>query len=172
MRFNLQSDDLLRLQRHALQRALPKMPKRSAVFAVRVALWFCVAFTSFRLYKAHECCSATQPFIEQAGLFAFAAVLLFFASQHIFQSAYIRQAVQPGGWFLSEQEVVVTPEGLQHNSRLGQSSMPWTAFLWRTEDERNFYLYIDEGIGFVYPKSAIAEPEHQALLRERIAGEA
>jgi len=172
MSFTLQSDDLLRLQRFAMQRALPKMPRRGLVFALRAALWFCLAFAFFRLYRAHECCSATQSFIEQAGLFALAAVLLFVSSQHIFQSAYVRHAVQSGGWFLSEQNVVVTPEGLLHTSRLGQTNTPWSAYLWRAEDDRTFYLYIDEGIGFVYPKSAIAAPEDQALLRARVADEA
>ncbi len=172
MPFSLQPDDLPRLQRFALQRALPRLANRRLVFGLRALLWFCLAFALFRLFRAYDCCAATQPFIAQAGLSALAAAVLFAVTQYLWQKSYVQHAVAPGGWFLSEQDVAVTEQGIRHISRLGPQEVPWSAYLWRAEDDRNFYLFIDEGIGFVFPKTAISQQADQDLLRSRIAGEA
>ena len=171
MPFTLQPDDLPRMQRFALQRALPKLAYRRLVFGLRVLVWFCLAFALFRLVEAHDCCVATQPFITQAGFSALAAMVLFAVTQYVWQSSYLRHAVGPGGWFLSEQDVAVTEQGIRHSSRLGPQEVPWSAYLWRAEDERNFYLFIDEGIGFVFPKSAFPKQADQDLIRAQVAGE-
>ena len=169
MRFTLTSEDLGRMQRLAMERILSSMPSKRLLFFLRGASWFAIALAFFRLLRAHECCQATQPFLQQAAYAALAAVVLFAISNYVVRSAFAKGSVAAGGWFTSEQSVVVKEEHLLHGTRLGEVAYPWSAFLWRTEDERNFYLFIDQGIGFVFPKAAVPIPAEQDLIRAKVA---
>lgn len=168
MRFTLNSEDLSRMQRFAMQRVLSSMPNRRLLFGIRVLSWFAIAFAFFRLVRVHECCESTQPILQQAGYSALAAVVLFTASNYIVRSAFSRGSVSKDGWFTSEQSVSVEEEHITHITSLGEAKIAWSKFVGRAEDERNFYLFIDRSIGFVFPKSAIPDPNAQARIRTKV----
>jgi YcxB-like protein len=169
MHFTLQPDDMARMQRFAMQRVLSSTPRKPLLLGLRVLSWLAIAFLFFSLMKAYDCCESTQPYLTNAGYAAFAGAILFAASAYILRSGIAASTVTQGGWFLSQQSVSVSQSGLLHGSRLGEFNVPWSTFLWRAEDDRNFYLFVDQGIGFVYPKSAIPDESHQALVRAKVA---
>lgn len=63
----------------------------------------------------------------------------------------------------------VTATHLRLLSTLGDWQLPWSAFLWRAEDERNVYLLADTKMGIAIPLAAVPLAQHQALLREHVS---
>jgi YcxB-like protein len=168
MHFTLNTEDMTRMQRFAMQRVMSLLPNKSLIFGLRVLCWFAIAFMFFRFTKAYECCETTQPILQQAGYAALAAAVLFAVTNYILNLSLVGNAVIEGGWFLSQQSVSVHQGGLVHSTRLGESNIPWSAFVWRAEDDRNFYLFIDQGIGFVFPKASIPDTGQQGLIRANV----
>jgi hypothetical protein len=169
MHFTLKPDDMARMQRFAMGRVLSSMPNRSLVFGLRVLAWFAIALAFFNLLKAYEYYEDAQHSFQLAGYGAVAAIVLLGVTSYLQRAAFAKGTVTEGGWFLSQQSVQVSEDGLQHGSKLGTFSIPWSAFVWRAEDERNFYLFVDQGIGFAFPKVAIPDNAKQALLRTKVS---
>jgi hypothetical protein len=171
MPYTLEPQDLTRLQQIAMQRTLAVVANAGWMRWLQVGAWLLIALAFFCLFKAYECCGDARPFVAAALGALLAMGLWVVTANHFQQRAFAGAAVAPGGWFTSGHEVQVSESGVRHGTRLGETTMPWSALLWRAEDERNHYLFIDNAIGFVFPKAALSADE-QALIRQRVLDKA
>lgn len=166
--FILTADDFARLQRVMYKRLQRHAGNKPLLIALRVLSWAALAYSFLSFMRAQESSLAAKPFIGLAVLAALVAVALFAASATMGNKYILKASVRAGGWFMAPQQVLISELHVLHVSCFGQACIPWSVFVYRSEDERNFYLFVDPGIAFVFPKAAIADPAHQALIRDHI----
>ena len=82
------------------------------------------------------------------------------------QNVYRRASLSSDGWFLAEQSVNLTPDGLSATGTYGEVRYTWRAFRHLMEDEANLYLFIDNGHAFVLPKGALGSPDQVSQVKK------
>jgi hypothetical protein len=86
-------------------------------------------------------------------------IALMVAGMFFKQRTYRKVMLSPDSWFLSEQTVVLDPNGLLARGRYGEVHNPWSSFRYLAEDDKNLYLFLDNTQAFVLPKAAVGSSE-------------
>lgn len=78
-----------------------------------------------------------------------------------------RNFLRDGGMLLTSQTIELEEEKLTSItlSGAGLSRFAWAAFIGRTEDEKNFYLFLEPSYGFIIPKSAVDDAGLELIQR-------
>jgi hypothetical protein len=163
--FVLTRQDFDSLRRLALGRIAAKTPRNWSLLALHVLSWAAVGFALHKVFKAYECCSEVQGLLERGAIAAAVAVVLLAASFYVQRVDMSRKLLSDDGWFLSPQSVALDGDTLVHTCATGTMRVSWKAVLFRVEDERNFYLFIEPSSAFIFPKTAIAAIGAEQMVR-------
>src|SRR6185295_17195796 len=97
---------------------------------------------------------------------ALALGVAFFICQFYYKQHLIRRGcLSDDGWFLAEQTVDASADGLGIRTTRGHTSFNWTAFMHHAEDDANLYLFVDNAQAVVIPKSAFGSTDDAAQFR-------
>ncbi|TFZ07653.1 YcxB family protein [Ramlibacter humi] len=165
--FTLSRSDFTSFQRQVVK-VLRKTVPRSWAFLLQMAVWLFIGLavsTYLRLYDAAS--EYRRPLAIVGGLTVLAVVVFVLARVapgRIVQKHLLRD----NGSLLSPQTITLDEEGLVVITLEGQGSsrFAWAAFIGRTEDERNVYLFLEPSYGFIIPKTAIAGAGQELVGRK------
>jgi YcxB-like protein len=82
------------------------------------------------------------------------------------QHVYRRVMLSPDGWFLAEQSVELSSDGLSATGTYGEARYTWRAFRHLMEDDANLYLFVDNGHAFVLPKAALGSSDQVSQVKK------
>ena len=86
----------------------------------------------------------------------------FIFKQWLYQTATISEA----GVFLGSQTVEANPQTITFKSSFGTTTYQWDRFIHRAENEAHIYLFVDNALALIIPKSAVGSDERLAELRQ------
>jgi hypothetical protein len=166
--FTLSRSDVASFQKQVgkvLRRAVP----RSEGFLLSVAAGVCIGLALFTYLRLYDTAYEYRRSLATVGGLIFLAAVAFLLARAVFARRVRKSFIRDNGWLLSPQTITIDEEGIALITLqgLGSSRFAWAAFIGRTEDERNVYLFLELSYGIIVPKNAIAGPD-QELTRQRV----
>ena len=167
--YTLSRADFLAFRKQAALQLRKRRPGGPWLLLVQVAVWLFVgaAVSSFlRVYERAE--ALRSPLLLVAGL-TVAAVVVFFLAQALVARIVEKHLLLDSGGFLAPQTLACEDEGIRVTTESTGSSawLPWGAFMGRSEDPQNLYLFTEPSYGTIVPKAALSAQCNE-LLRSRV----
>ena len=167
--FTVSRNDFVLFQKQVV-RVVRKTVPRGLGFLLNMVVWLCIGLgvsTYLRLYETALEYRASVTLV--GGLIALAAVA-FILAQFVSGRSVQRHFLRDNGPLLSAQTISLDEHGVTvvtlHG--LGSSRYAWAAFIGRTEDEQNVYLFLEPGYGIIVPKFVIFGPSEELVRRKVI----
>jgi hypothetical protein len=163
--FTLAESDFVDLQRVIGRRLTQISGANTKLFVSNLFVWLPlgVSFAAyFSLFRSYPELSTELAFAAVA--FGIGVILMVVGAQYK-QRLWRKAVLAPDSWFLSEQTVEMDSNGVILRGGYGESNYPWSTIRYHTEDERNLYLFIDNGQAFVLPKTAIGSSSELAQVK-------
>lgn len=166
--FTLSRSDFRSFQKEVGKLIRKRLPRGSG-FLLQVVVWLFIGLAVSAYFRLYENASEYRRPLALVGGLLTAAVGAFVLGQALSARLVQRHLLLENGSLLSPQTIAVDDEGLalSTSNGLGSSKFAWGAFIGRTEDARNFYLFLDSSYALIIPKSVVAGPI-EVLLRERV----
>jgi len=136
------------------------------LFVTNLVAWIALGFaiaTYAAMYRKYP--DITHDLNVLAAVAIVGAALLigsFVFKQWLYQAASLSEA----GSFLGTQTVEANSKTITFKSSFGTTTYPWDCFLHRAENELHIYLFMDNALALIIPKSAVGSPEKLAELRQ------
>ncbi len=164
--FRLTQGDLVALLKVINRRLTELSHAQSKLFFSNLLIWIPlgIAFAAYAaLFRNYP--SMTRDLAIVAVFFCIGIGLMVGGILFKQRVVYRRAMLAPDGWFLSEQTVDLSPDGVSVRSACGEAHYTWPSFRDIVEDEANLYLFIDNAQALVLPKHALGSPEQIAQLK-------
>ena len=129
--------------------------------------WLFVGMTVFSVLEICKTIPGLALNLIPSALYLIAAFAVSWAANSYLKRIYSEALITDDGWYLSEQTVTPSDSGLSISTKFGKVDLRWDGILRVTEDAQNYYLYIEPGQGFIFPKEAITNPELRAQFADR-----
>jgi len=167
--FTLARSDFLSFQKEVGKLIEKNQPSRGwrLLWQVSAFVFFGLAVSTFSLLydRAYE----YRPLLAVVGGSMTLALVMLVVAIAVSTRLVQRHFLRDGGMLLTSQTILLEQEGLTSITLngAGLSRFAWAAFIGRTEDEKNFYLFLEPSYGFIIPKSAVADSGLE-LIQQRL----
>lgn len=166
--FTLSRSDFRSFQKEVGKLVRKRLP-RGWDFLLQVVVWLFIGLAVSAYLRLYESAFEYRRSLALVGGLLIAAVAAFVLGQALSGRLVQRHLLLENGSLLSPQTIEVDDDGLalSTSNGLGSSKFAWPAFIGRTEDARNFYLFLDASYALIVPKSVVAGSAEE-LLRRRV----
>jgi hypothetical protein len=163
--FSLTFADFVALQKVIARRLTQLSHANSKLFFSNLFIWvpLGIAFASYAaLFRKYPEMSHDLSVVDAVfciGVALMVGGILF--KQRIYRNVML----SPESRFLAEQTVELDTDGLRAKGAYGVVHYPWSSFRYLAEDDKNFYLFIDNSQAFVLPKAAVGSSDQLAQVK-------
>lgn len=166
--FKLTRDDFRAFQKE-VGKLLRKRIPRGWGFALQFVIWLCIGLAASAYVRLYQGALEYRRPLALVGVLVIVAIATFLLARMLAGRLAQRHLLMENGSLLSPQTIAIDEEGftLSASGGLATSRFVWAAFIGRTEDARNFYLFLDASYALIIPKGVVCEP-FEELLRKRI----
>jgi hypothetical protein len=156
--FTLSRNDYASYQKQ-VGMVLRKTMPRSWGFLMQMTVWVFVGLAVATYLQVYQRAMEHRDLLALVGALVALAIVGFVLAQVVSGRMVQKHLIRDTGILLSPQSVTLDDEGIAvvTHEGLGSSRFAWAAFIGRTEDERNVYLFLEPSYGIILPKVAITD---------------
>lgn len=136
-------------------------------FLLQMSVWLFVGLATSSYLRLYERAFEHRGALAMVGVLIVVATAGFVLAQLVAGRMAQKYFLRDNGSLLSAQTITLGEEGctLVTLEGLGSSRFAWAAFMGRTEDERNVYLFLEPSCGIIIPKIAFTRAGEEVLRR-------
>ena len=164
--FTLTRSDFSSFQKEVGKLIRKRLP-RGWGFLLQVFVWLFIGLAVSTYFRLYENAFEYRRSVALTGGLIVAAAAAFAFGQALSARAVQRHLLLENGSLLSPQTLTLEEDGLalSTSNGLGASRFGWAAFIGRTEDARNLYLFLDASYALIIPKSVVAGAGEDLIRR-------
>jgi hypothetical protein len=164
--FTLTRSDFSSFQKEVARLIRKRLPRGWAFF-LQVFVWLFIGAAVSAYLRLYEHAFDHRRSLALVSGLLVAAAVAFVLGQALSARAVQRHWLLENGVLLSPQTVTLEEDALALASAngLGSSRFAWAAFIGRTEDARNLYLFLDASYALIIPKLAVAGAGEELIRR-------
>ena len=137
----------------------------SRLFFANLVAWIPMGFAVAAyaaMYRKHPELAHELNVVAAAAVVAVALLVASIVFKHfLYQAALLSE----NGTFLVTQTVNADSKTISFRNSFGTRTYPWNCFIYRAEDDGYIYLFIDNALALIIPKSTVGSVEDLAELR-------
>lgn len=166
--FTLARSDFIAFQKEVTRLLRKNMPSRGGLFLSQIVVWIFVGLAVSLAVRLYMEAPEYQSLLVTIGCSVVVAVSLGLAIKLVATPIAQKYFLRDDGVMLSSRTITLDEESLKVAAQSGawSSSFLWSAFLGRTEDKLNLYLFLDPGYGFIVPKAAVDGSELELIQKK------
>lgn len=171
--FALTRNDFAELQKRCLARARTQwlQGRRGGTdrgHALRQTfIWFAVSLLVFAGLRMADGSTRFGPALALALGGLAAGVLLAWVIGRLQAKRLTQAMIADDGWVLSPQTIALSEDGIEQRSLAAVTQWRWAGFRWREESPTLVFLFVDNAVCVVIPKTILSADE-KALLEQRV----
>jgi hypothetical protein len=165
--FTLSRSDFSSFQKEVGKLVRKRLP-RGRSFLLQVFVWLFVGLAVSTYFRLYENAFEYRRAVALTGGFIVAAAAAFVFGQAVSARVVQRHLLLENGSLLAPQTLTLDENGLALSTLNGLSSShyAWAAFIGRTEDARNLYLFLDASYALIIPKNVVAGAGEEVIRRQ------